>query len=78
MRQEKFEKVVKWKEEPDAVLIMFGTVFILIGFVFLAGIFIEYSPFMKYLAGISLFVVGFIGIMLGIGKGRKVYWRKIK
>ena len=74
MKQEKFEKVVEWEKEPDwngmAVSLFFIFILGIISFVFYGFIHLIIS-----LLGI---VVGIMLFLECLGKGRKVYWRKIK
>ena len=74
MKEQRFEKVVKYGEEPNYPLMMLCLIFALL---------LDSSFFIQETSKILSFFVGLVnglfifGIIFSFGKGRKVYWRKI-
>lgn len=80
MKEQKFERVVEYKEDRDWTILGFGLIALavgIIGLVIVWGIkgFVEFITFLT-----SLFSISFGIIILGsfFFEGRKVYWRKLK
>ena len=74
MKEEIFKRVVKWKKEPDEPLLYMGLFFVIVSLIGLK-IWNDWAGFVFtfFLTGIGWFMVFF-----GLGKDKKVYWRKIK
>ncbi|HDK42035.1 MAG TPA: hypothetical protein ENG87_01545 [Candidatus Pacearchaeota archaeon] len=85
MKQKRFKKVVEWEEESDSMFLFMGVIS-LVGFVILIIYEISISNSLNQLSlfGLSfvnsiLFVTSLYNIFkVGLGKGRKVYWREVK
>jgi hypothetical protein len=77
MKEQRFEKVVEWEKEPDWFFLIFFS------FVFILSILLEVFCWDIYSKSnlILLQIIGSVSlifILVNLGKGRKVYWRKIK
>lgn len=92
MKEERFEKVVKWKKEPNYVYIFLSILMVILVFISSfspfpdGGVYKEeVNGFLRFvytlvqISGMGALIVGGVALFFhSIGRGRKVYWRKIK
>jgi len=82
MKQERFEKVVKWEEKPIFEFLFMGVLNIISAILLFILTLLIYDYGEIYILstiGTSVCIVtAFLCFAFGAGSGKKVYWRKIK
>ena len=80
LRSKKFIKIVSWDKKPFGIDIAMGIIaFILaLGIICFSSGINNFNEGWTYFAGICLFGASFRWFLDGLGKGREVFWKKIK
>lgn len=74
MKEQRFEKVVKWETKPNKIEMIISLIF----GIFTIAVNLYTDDIWLRLASLIGFVYCIVTFFLSLGEGRKVYWRKIK
>ena len=80
-KEQRFERIVEWKEKPNYVGIVLSLLAIFSGVIILKELYNMPTNFVHFLIFVNSLItitVGFVVFMFMKGKKKEVHWRRIK